>query len=36
MRVDDSAAFRPGDVFRYFDVTEGDAFEVLSAATLRV
>ncbi|HVK07042.1 MAG TPA: heparinase II/III family protein, partial [Armatimonadaceae bacterium] len=36
VRVDDSAAFRPGDVFRYFDVTEGDAFEVLSAATLRV
>jgi hypothetical protein len=29
LSVDDSSGFRPGDVFRYQDVSPGDSFEII-------
>ena len=34
LTVEDSEGFRPGDVVRYWDVGEGDRFEVLTLVTL--
>jgi hypothetical protein len=36
IHVDDTSGFRPGDVFHYEDISEGDTFEILSSATLAV
>ncbi|MES2461024.1 MAG: heparinase II/III family protein, partial [Armatimonadota bacterium] len=33
LTVDDSTAFRPGDVFRYQDVSPGDSFEIIEVFT---
>jgi hypothetical protein len=33
LTVDDSTAFRPGDVFRYQDVSPGDSFEIIELFT---